>query len=358
MHPPQILSVVSLLHFRPHTTSTTPGGGDDARESQRVYTPLTLVPANSRGRTTLRASSSPLVAFFFLHFKWHFFSRCRVPQLLLLLMASGAGMEKASAKGVGDEAFGDMVFVEVGLGAKLWECLQNGIHMGGGVVAAAATPTAAPTPTPTHVVVRLMASKEVRAKAQNAYPNAEIVTQQWVSERRLTYANKRKVSPGAGGGSGGSGSGGGGSGGGGGPSSSSKAAKFAVVATPASASNRSVRYDSDTDEEWEDNRNRDRKRRAAAAAAGPREAGNNAAGILPATAADVDDFPADHPNWALLTPPKATEEDHTLYGRTPGKPMGAYERVMRCMYDAGASLNEDIVVGALYSCSIHLTHSA
>jgi hypothetical protein len=286
----------------------------------------------------------------------------------------------------GAYAFSGKVFVSWNLGKVMWHCLQKGIRDEAGQTIAepstttttttkktkrgvvATTPAATPARAPTHVVVVTnTASGDIYDKAQRAYPGAEIVTQQWVVDRKNEYIRRRKAPLGRGGGGGGggsgSGSGSGSGGGGGGPSSSIEAAKLTVVATPASAFNRSAsnRYDSESDEEYCDQqRHADRARahaRAAAATAaapaGPRQASNNAASLVPPlpAGADVDVFPANHPNRALVSPPVATAEDHTLYGRTPGKTMGSWERVMQCKYDANASKNEDIVAG-LYNCSI------
>ena len=247
----------------------------------------------------------------------------------------------------GERAFAGMVFTNQNFSDALWKALAMSIEGGGGEVIVvgdvnkkktkrkkgttvkrgdvAGTATAAVTLTPTHVVVKDNSGESIVKAAKATHPAAVVVTHSWVLERKRAFDAKRKktnevkreqqvrvlpaeptiaVSSGRL------------------PLKVARAAAVvdaaaAATATAAAASNHlgSRHDDSESDEDYCQKRN----------------------------AARDDDFPSDHPNWALVHAPVATTEDHMLYGRTPGSQMNMFERVMQCRYNATYSLNEDVV---------------
>lgn len=65
--------------------------------------------------------------------------------------------------------------------------------------------------------------------------------------------------------------------------------------------------------------------------------------IVPARVPD-DALPRHHPNWALIHPPPPhTAKDHVRYGRRVGARASKLERILRCVFDAKTSLNENLV---------------
>ena len=228
---------------------------------------------------------------------------------------AGAGEGAAEAR-----AFAGMTFANGGLSQRAWGLLQNGIRSEGGVVVPTqpsplrektrgthrttfasgggqgARQSIVAAPTPTHVVVTDNAPASAREAAKRLHEGAEIVTHSWVSERRRTHANKRKAAIGGG--------------------DARPAAKTTRVASVETA-------------------------HTPAASALIHGAQTTALVSLPASGGDA--FPRQHPNWALMHPPVATEEDHTLYGRSPGEVMSKVERVLQCEFNAARGLNEGIV---------------